>query len=63
MNRVGTCSLCGGPVEVPAHMINPVPVCRTCGAIARVPHGPVVEMERPIEKAPLPHHIIYRGKI
>lgn len=60
MNRIGTCSLCGGPVELPAMMINPVPCCTRCGAIAKVPHGPVVEMERPI-KAVLPTHVIFRG--
>ncbi len=50
MDRIGTCSLCGGPVVVPCHMVNPVPHCERCGAIPKVPHGPVIDMERPIKR-------------
>lgn len=60
MTRIGTCSLCGGSVVVPEYAIHPVPHCDRCGAIAKVPHGPVVEMERPV-KAPLPTNVIFRG--
>lgn len=45
-NRIGTCSICGGPVVVPAMMIHSTPHCLSCGAIARNPHGPVIPMER-----------------
>lgn len=44
-NRIGTCSLCGGPVVMPAMMVNPVPCCQHCGAHPKHPHGPVIEME------------------
>ena len=44
---VGTCSLCGGPVQVPHvfwSVIPPVPTCADCGAVARR-CGPVIDME------------------
>lgn len=41
---IGTCSECGGPVIMPAMMVNPTPYCRDCGAIARQPYGPVIPM-------------------
>lgn len=51
MNQVvGTCSLCGGPVTVPAvwmSIIPPTPTCGHCGAVA-AEHGPVIPM-RPAE--------------
>lgn len=43
---IGTCSICGGPVTVPAvwHSVLPaVPQCRSCGAVA-ASHGPVIPM-------------------
>lgn len=46
---IGTCSLCGGRVTVPEFWggINPpIPRCESCGARKKMPHGPVVEMER-----------------
>lgn len=46
---VGTCGLCGGPVQVPAvwmAIIPPTPTCAHCGAVA-AEHGPVMEMRRP----------------
>jgi rRNA maturation protein Nop10 len=46
-NRVGTCSKCGGPVVVPLMMIHPTPHCQQCGAIAKNPHGPRIEMDEP----------------
>jgi hypothetical protein len=43
---IGTCSECGGPVVVPDHDAwNPTPHCAHCGAVARNPYGPRVEME------------------
>jgi len=44
-SRIGTCSICGGPVIVPAMMVNPVPHCANCGAIAQNPHGPIIPMQ------------------
>lgn len=49
---VGTCSLCGGPVTVPAvwgGVIPPTPTCKQCGAVPADSHGPVREMKRPIK--------------
>lgn len=48
-NVIGTCSLCGGAVTVPAiwhGIIPPVPTCAKCGATAKQ-YGPTIEMERP----------------
>ena len=46
---IGECSLCGGPVEqyTMLHIVGPFPPpqCRNCGAVAKRPHGPVIEME------------------
>jgi hypothetical protein len=42
---IGTCGECGGPVVVPTMMVNPTPHCARCGAVARNPYGPRVEME------------------
>ena len=50
---VGTCSLCGGPVQVPGgvwmSVIPPTPTCASCGAVA-AQHGPVIPMHRPAER-------------
>ncbi len=46
---IGTCSLCGGPVTVPAvwhGIIPPVPTCGQCGATAKQSFGPTIPMER-----------------
>lgn len=47
MNRIGTCSLCGGPVSLPNMSVNPIARCEQCGATAKNPHGPVIPMEHP----------------
>lgn len=48
---IGTCSLCGGAVTVPAgpwmSIIPPVPVCSGCGAVPAQEHGPVIQMTKP----------------
>lgn len=44
---VGTCSLCGGAVTVPAvwcGIFPPTPTCAACGAEAAC-HGPVIPMK------------------
>lgn len=51
-DRIGTCSLCGGPVVAPATMMA-VPVCVRCGAIARSP-WPEIPMEEQPRPAPKP---------
>lgn len=46
---IGTCSLCGGPVESPDAWLGTLPApatCKNCGAV-RPQHGPVIEMHRP----------------
>jgi hypothetical protein len=53
MNKstMGTCSICGGRVSVPAvwwSVIPPTPTCELCGAIPLEAHGPVIPM-RPSE--------------
>lgn len=50
-NTIGTCSLCGGPVKMPAYSVNLTPSCERCGATMKNPHGPVVPMERPVRSA------------
>lgn len=48
MQTIGTCSNCGGPVQVPTcwgGSIPPVPTCAHCGAQKKQSHGPVIEME------------------
>jgi hypothetical protein len=45
---IGTCSLCGGPVEQYAYLfiVGPFPPaeCRSCGAKEKQGHGPVIPM-------------------
>lgn len=46
---IGTCSLCGGPVETPDAWMGTLPApatCKHCGAV-RPQHGPVIDMQRP----------------
>lgn len=46
---IGTCSLCGGPVETPDAWLGTLPApatCKHCGAV-RPQHGPVIDMRRP----------------
>ncbi len=46
-NVLGTCSVCGGRVVLPASWMSvlpPVPTCEKCGATMKG-HGPVIEME------------------
>lgn len=45
-NHIGTCSLCGGRVCIPAYSTNPTPRCERCGAEAK-PLLPVIEMVPP----------------
>ena len=48
METLGTCSLCGGAVQVPlvwASVIPPKPTCSSCGAVKAGGHGPVIPME------------------
>lgn len=50
IRTIGTCSLCGGPVQVPliwGGIIPPTPTCGDCGATAKEPHGPVIPMKEP----------------
>lgn len=47
MVTIGTCSLCGGPVQVHAvwmSIVPEVPTCAECGATASS-HGPVIDMK------------------
>lgn len=44
---IGSCSLCGGAVRVPAvwhGVIPPTPTCERCGAIAAPAQAPVIPM-------------------
>ena len=47
---IGTCDICGGPVKMPTMMVDPIPSCVRCGATAKQPYGPLVEMEPPPQK-------------
>lgn len=45
---VGTCGICGGPVECPDTFLSiypPTPTCRHCGAVPKQAFGPVIDME------------------
>lgn len=47
-NTIGTCSICGGPVTLPemwGGTVPPIPRCDKCGARAKQPYGPRIEME------------------
>lgn len=47
MATIGTCSICGGSVQVPDAWWGtnpPVPVCSKCGATPIAPHGPMIPM-------------------
>ena len=49
MQTIGSCSKCGGPVQLPMFWggsIPPKPTCGDCGAVAKQAHGPVIPMER-----------------
>ncbi len=44
---IGSCSLCGGAVRVPAvwhGVIPPTPMCERCGAVAALAQAPVIPM-------------------
>lgn len=49
MNKtIGTCSICGGPVQVPdvwMGIVPPTPTCARCGATARDSFGPLIPMK------------------
>ena len=47
---IGTCSLCGGPVQTPEKTntsVPPTPTCARCGAKKRSNYGQVIDMEPP----------------
>lgn len=46
-NRIGTCSLCGGPVSVSQYSVDMTPHCEHCGAMPKLP---VIPMIRPVSK-------------
>lgn len=49
-HTVGTCSLCGVPVQIPEAwhgVAPPVPQCARCHAVASTDYGPVVPMKDP----------------
>lgn len=55
---IGTCSICAGPVTVPAVWMGvhpPTPSCGGCGAVPEAHHGPVINM-RPRPR-PEPAHV------
>lgn len=49
MKTIGTCSICGGPVQVPEEITpettSSVPKCANCGASPESPHGPTLKMK------------------
>lgn len=45
MLTIGTCSKCGGPVQVPFVIIPSEARCAGCGAVAANDYGPVITME------------------
>lgn len=52
MQTIGTCSLCGGPVQVPTHWAHPdgrppQAQCANCGAVAEESYGPTIPMKPP----------------
>lgn len=61
---IGTCSLCGGPVESPDAWLGMLPApatCKNCGAV-RPQYGPVIEMHRPASPLPTPSPLFDTGK-
>ncbi len=47
MITLGTCSLCGDAVQIPAVYMStspPVPTCAGCGAVKADRHGPTIDM-------------------
>jgi len=47
MHTIGTCSKCGGPVQIQSPwsgIIPPTPRCSSCGAVAANAYGPVIPM-------------------
>jgi hypothetical protein len=56
MQTIGTCSNCGGAVQVPMFWggdVPPTPKCERCGATAREPFGKTIPMNPvPIEPTP-----------
>ena len=49
MKTIGTCSICGGAVQVPEEITpettSTVPKCANCGATPESPHGPTLKMK------------------
>lgn len=52
---IGTCSVCGGPVEqyLYLHIVGPFPPaeCASCGAKESQPHGPVIPMRPSVPRS------------
>lgn len=45
---IGSCGYCGGNVSIPKNWLGTIPpdaTCETCGAKAKNPYQPVLEME------------------
>lgn len=45
---IGTCSSCGGPVQIPAYwggIMPPTPQCAKCGATPKEPFGRIIPMK------------------
>ncbi len=42
---VGTCSECGGRVTKSALLLNAIPTCQDCHAVAKYSHGPLIQMK------------------
>ena len=47
---IGTCGNCGGPVEFPMFMVNPVPYCRSCRSMPVEAYGKVIPMKPMLER-------------
>ena len=47
LRTIGSCSNCGGAVQIPdewMYTVPPIPTCSSCGARAKQAHGPVIPM-------------------
>jgi len=50
---VGTCSLCGGAVRIPAVWMGTIPPSPTCSQCGAVSHGPVIDMAQTHTTTPI----------
>lgn len=60
MPTIGTCNLCGGPVQTPdlwAGTQPPQPECAHCHAIPVTPYGPIIPMQ--LKRYPWPTTAAY----